>query len=64
MGHRIDGNKLVIELDLNSKTPSKSGKTIMLATSNGFVWENGVGISYNIVKKIWGVKWKGKYTSL
>jgi hypothetical protein len=52
MGHRIDGNKLVIELDLNSKTPSKSGKTIMLATSNGFVWENGVGISYNIVKKI------------
>lgn len=49
--HKIEGNRLIIELDLNSTTRSKSGKTIMVATSNGFVWENGLGISYNIVKK-------------
>lgn len=51
MGHKIEGNKLIIDLDLNSTTKSKSGKTIMLATSNGFVWVDGIGISYNICKK-------------
>jgi hypothetical protein len=51
MGHKIDGNKLIIEFDPNSKQVSKSGKTIILASSGGFVWEAGIGISYNIVKK-------------
>lgn len=49
--HKLEGNKLTIMLDLNSKTQSKSGKTTMLASSGGFIWENEIGISYNIVKK-------------
>ncbi|MBI2672374.1 hypothetical protein HYX16_05555 [Candidatus Woesearchaeota archaeon] len=51
MAHKLEGNKLIIELNMDSKKLSKSGKTIMLATSNGFKWEGDVGISYNIVKK-------------
>ena len=51
MVHKLEGNKLIIELDMDSKELSKSGKTIMLATSNGFQWEGDIGISYNIVKR-------------
>ena len=51
MGHKLEGNKRIIELDMESKELSKTGKTIMLATSNGFQWEGDIGISYNIVKK-------------
>jgi len=51
MGHKLEGNKLIIELKIDSKELSRSGKTIMLATSNGFQWEGDIGISYNIVKK-------------
>ena len=51
MKHTLEGNKLVIELDLNSTTKSKSGKTVMLASSGGFAWVGNVGISYNIVRK-------------
>lgn len=51
MSHKIEGNKIIIEFDPNSKNLSKSGKTFMLATSNGFVWEGAIGISYNIIKK-------------
>ena len=51
MAHKIEGNKLIIKLDLDSTTLSKTGNTIMLATSHGFTWEGDIGISYNIVKK-------------
>ena len=51
MSHKLEGNKLTIELDMDSKKESKSGKTIMLASSGGFVWEGDIGISYNIVKR-------------
>ena len=51
MGHKLEGNKLTIDLDLQSTRKSKSGKTIMLASSNGFVWDGEIGISYNIVKR-------------
>lgn len=51
MAYKLEANKLIITLDLDSKELSKSGKTIMLATSNGFKWEGDIGISYNIVKK-------------
>ena len=55
MSHKLEENKVVIEFDPNSLTLSKSGKTYLLASSGGFVWEelNGetIGISYNIVKK-------------
>ena len=51
MKHKLEGNKIIIEFDPNSKDLSKSGKTYMLASSGGFVWEGEIGISYNIVKK-------------
>ena len=51
MTHKLEGNKLIIELDMESETLSSSGKNIMLATSKGFIWEGDIGISYNIVKR-------------
>ena len=51
MKHKLEGNKLIIEFDSESKTLSKSGKTYLLASSNGFVWEGDIGISYNIIKR-------------
>ena len=51
MTHNIEGDKLIVDLKLDSTERSKSGKTVMLATSNGFVWDNGIGISYNIVRR-------------
>jgi len=51
MSHKIEGNKLTVEFDPDSKTLSKSGKTYMLASSGGFVWNGDVGISFNIVKR-------------
>ena len=53
MGHKLDmeNNQLIIDLDMNSTEKSKSGKTILLASSGGFKWEEEIGISYNIVKK-------------
>jgi len=56
MGYKLEikGNKgvLTIEFNLNNTGElSKSGKTYILDSSHGFVWEQGVGISYNIVKK-------------
>ena len=53
MAHRLDmeNNQLIIDLNMDSTERSKSGKTILLASSGGFQWENEIGISYNIVKK-------------
>jgi hypothetical protein len=51
MSHKIEGNKVVIEFDPEAKTLSKSGKTYMLASSGGFIWDGDLGISYNIVKR-------------
>lgn len=57
MTHKIEGNRLIIDLDINSKTKSRTGKTYLLATSNGF--QDGelpdgtnIGISYNITRKV------------
>ena len=47
----LENNKLIIDLNMDSTERSKSGKTILLASSGGFQWENEIGISYNIVKK-------------
>ena len=57
MAHKIEGNRLIIDLDINSKTKSKTGKTYLLATSNGFQdreLQDGtkIGISYNITRKV------------
>jgi len=56
MGFKIEGNKIVIDFDPNSTVLSRSGKTVMLASSSGFVWkrdgEKGeIGVSYNIVRR-------------
>jgi len=56
MGFKIEGNKVIIEFDPASTQLSKSGKTLMLANSGGFVWkEDGkkgaIGINYNIVRR-------------
>jgi hypothetical protein len=49
---KMDGKKLVITVD-TSKTfgPSKSGKTIIIASTEGNVQESGVTIGLNVYKK-------------
>ena len=56
MGFKIEGGKVIIEFDPTSTQLSKSGKTIMLASSGGFVWKRDgnkgeIGVSYNIVRR-------------
>jgi hypothetical protein len=48
---KLEGNKLIIEFDPDSQILSKSGKTYLLSTSGGFVWDGDIGISWNVVKK-------------
>jgi len=52
MTMEIDGNKLIIEFDLNSKQLSKSGKSYMLGTSGGFKQVGDIKVSYNIIKSV------------
>jgi len=44
-----------IEFDPNEGRLSKSGKSMVLDTSNGFTWQNvkgtQIGVNYNIIKK-------------
>lgn len=49
----IQGVKcVIIPLDMNSKERSKSGKSILLASSHGFTHIGEIDISYNITKKV------------
>jgi hypothetical protein len=54
MSFEIIENKIVIDFDIDSTQVSKSGKTTILASSNGFAWVEidgvRVGVNYNIVK--------------
>jgi len=56
MGCDIDiGNKkITIDFNPNSKELSSSGKSIILASSRGFIWDGdtGIGVSYNIIKRV------------
>lgn len=47
-----EGNRLTITVELtDNPQPSSSGKTLMLYTTHGFLWQpDGTGISLNIVK--------------
>ena len=36
----VKGKKLVIEIDLNKPTPSASGKSLIVASTNGFAATN------------------------
>ena len=48
----LSGNKLIITCDLGSGVPSKSGKTSIVATTNGFVGVAGsdIKVSLNVIK--------------
>lgn len=48
---RIEGDHLIICLDLESRELSKSGKSYMLATSNGFQYEDDIGVSFNVIRR-------------
>lgn len=61
MAYRIEGTKLVIELDLNSKEMSSTKKTYLVASSHGYQEGEAekldgskvrIGISYNITRKV------------
>jgi hypothetical protein len=49
--YKIKENKVIIHFDRKSKEVSKTGKSIILASSRGFIWEGDIGISFNIIKK-------------
>ena len=49
--HEVKGNQVIITFDPKSTEVSKSGKSIILASSSGFVYEGDIGISYNIIRK-------------
>ena len=52
----IKGNKLILTIDLDENLGrSKSGKTLKVASTNGFVWETvnnkTIGFSLNVNRK-------------
>lgn len=49
----IKGNLLIIELNLDSKELSKSGKSYLLASSHGFQRDEdtGIDVSFNVTRK-------------
>jgi len=49
---KIEGDKLIIPLNLNSTEKSKSGKSILLASSHGFQQSGDINVSFNVTKKI------------
>lgn len=50
-GCKIEGDKLIITLNLKSQELSKSRKSFMLATSNGFKNIGDISVSYNVIRK-------------
>ena len=52
MDIKLEGNKLTITATLDSGTPSASGKTMVVATTNGFVAVAGtdIKVSLNVIK--------------
>jgi len=49
---KLEGNKLIIEAIVSSGVPSKSEKTLVVASTNGFVEVPGTNlkVSLNVVK--------------
>ena len=52
MDFKIDGNKLTITCQLSQGSPSRSGKTLIVASTNGFTPVEGtdIRISLNVIK--------------
>ena len=51
MSWKIEGNKLIIELNTDSKELSRSGKSYMLASSGGFQYTGNIGVNFNVIRK-------------
>jgi hypothetical protein len=56
MNVKVEGDKLIITIDISAKAkadaqPSKSGKTRLLASTNGFTNYGDVGLSLNATVK-------------
>lgn len=47
---KVTGKKMVITADLTGTAPSKSGKSILVATTSGFVEEGGYKVALNVIK--------------
>ena len=49
---KVEGNTLTITCPLGSGVPSKSGKTLVVATTNGFadVPNSNIKVSLNVIK--------------
>lgn len=49
---RIEGNQLIIKSTIGSGVPSSSGRTLVVATTNGFVPVEGsdLRVSLNVIK--------------
>ncbi len=52
MDIKIEGNKLTITCDLGSGVPSSTGKSLVVATTNGFVAvvDSDIKVSLNVIK--------------
>ena len=52
MDIKLEGDKLIITTTIGSGTSSKSGKTMIVATTNGFVPVEGTDlrVSLNVIK--------------
>lgn len=46
-----NGNKVTVEFELEREGhPSASGKTTVLFSTKGFVWEQGLGLNLTVLK--------------
>ena len=52
MDIKLEGDKLTITATIGSGVPSSSGKTLVVATTNGFVGvaDSDIKVSLNVVK--------------
>ena len=52
MNIKLDGSKLTITCEIGKGTPSSTGKTLVVATTNGFVPVEGTDlkVSLNVIK--------------
>jgi hypothetical protein len=49
---RVEGNKLIITVDLDREgTPSKSGKSLVIATTRGNVRIGNVSVGLNVYRR-------------
>lgn len=47
----VIGDTVVIKFNRGSEEISGTGKSIMLASSKGFKWEEDIGVNFNVIKK-------------